>query len=57
VKVEESMEGWLVSLFRSTFQKGLESSLQIWLKNLKVRAEKNRNINFNSSNKILKVSS
>ena len=42
VKVEESMEGWLVSLMRSTFQKGLESSLQIWLKNLKIQAEKNK---------------
>lgn len=40
VKVEESMEGWLVFLMRSTFQKGLENSLQIWLKNLKIRAEK-----------------
>ncbi|UMQ42281.1 SRPBCC family protein [Chryseobacterium sp. Y16C] len=40
VKVEESMEGWLVSLLSNTFQKGLESSLQIWLKNLKVKAEK-----------------
>jgi len=40
VKVEESMEGWLVSLLSNTFQKGLENSLQIWLKNLKVQAEK-----------------
>ncbi|MFC3161604.1 Polyketide cyclase / dehydrase and lipid transport [Chryseobacterium arachidis] len=40
VKVEESMEGWLVSLMSNTFQKGLENSLQIWLRNLKVRAEK-----------------
>lgn len=34
------MEGWLVSLLSSTFQKGLENSLQIWLKNLKAKAEK-----------------
>ena len=40
VSVEESMEGWLVSLLRNTFQKGLENSLQIWLKNLKVQSEK-----------------
>ncbi|GAA4160799.1 hypothetical protein GCM10022217_25430 [Chryseobacterium ginsenosidimutans] len=40
VKVEESMEGWLVSLMNKTFQKGLENSLQIWLKNLKFKAEK-----------------
>ncbi len=42
IKVEESMEGWLVSLLSSTFQKGLENSLQIWLKNLKTKAEKNK---------------
>ena len=40
VSVEESMEGWLVSLLKGTFQKGLESSLQIWLKNLKTQSEK-----------------
>ncbi|TCD03149.1 SRPBCC family protein [Pedobacter psychroterrae] len=40
VKVEESMEGWLVSLLPGKFQKGLESSLEIWLKALKVVAEK-----------------
>lgn len=40
VKVEESMEGWLVSILSKTFQNGLENSLQIWLKNLKGKAEK-----------------
>ena len=39
VKVEESMEGWLVSLMSKTFQKGLENSLQVWLQNLKLKAE------------------
>ncbi|SHM76555.1 SRPBCC family protein [Chitinophaga sp. CF418] len=39
VKVEESMEGWMVTLMRNKFQKGLEHSLQVWLKNLKVKAE------------------
>ncbi|OXG06077.1 SRPBCC family protein [Flavobacterium araucananum] len=39
VKVEESMEGWLVELFPSEFQGGLEKSTQTWLKNLKVKAE------------------
>ena len=39
VRVEESMEGWLVSLMRQRFQTGLEQSLQVWLKNLRTRAE------------------
>jgi len=39
VKVEESMEGWLVNIMKGKFQKGLEQSLQVWLKNLKVKAE------------------
>lgn len=39
VRVEESMEGWLVSLMRPKFQTGLEKSLQVWLKNLKTKAE------------------
>lgn len=39
VKVEESMEGWLVSLMGKTFQEGLENSLQVWLRNLKSKAE------------------
>ena len=44
VKVEESMEGWLVELFPSKFQNGLEKSLQTWLKNLKAKAEYFRGI-------------
>lgn len=40
VIVEESMEGWLIALMRNKFQKGLEASLQIWMKNLKAEAEK-----------------
>jgi len=40
VTVEESMEGWLVSLFKNKFQHGLEVSLQVWLGNLKAQAEK-----------------
>lgn len=39
VKVEESMEGGLVNIMKSKFQKGLEQSLQVWLKNLKIKAE------------------
>jgi uncharacterized membrane protein len=39
VMVEESMEGWMVSLMRQKFQKGLEQSLQVGLKNLKTKAE------------------
>jgi uncharacterized protein YndB with AHSA1/START domain len=40
ITVEESMEGWLVSLAKGKFQRGLETSLQIWLGNLKKQAEK-----------------
>ena len=40
VRVNESMEGWLVTLMQQKFQKGLEQSLQIWLNNLKSEAEK-----------------
>lgn len=40
VMVEESMEGWLVSLMQKKFQKGLNASLQLWLRNLKAEAEK-----------------
>lgn len=39
VKVEESMEGWMVKLMNRKFQKGLEQSLQTWLNNLKSVAE------------------
>lgn len=40
VRVEESMEGWLVALMRKKFQSGLEQSLDTWLNNLKTEAEK-----------------
>ncbi|WP_207420261.1 SRPBCC family protein [Desertivirga brevis] len=40
VRVEESMEGWLVTLMQAKFQNGLEQSLQTWLNNLKAEAEK-----------------
>lgn len=40
VRVEESMEGWLVSLMRSKFQRGLEQSLETWMNNLKAEAER-----------------
>lgn len=40
VTVEESMEGWLVKLMPKKFQTGLEQSLQLWLDNLKIEAEK-----------------
>ena len=39
VKVEESVEGWKAYVMRDSCQKGLEQSLQVWLKNLKVEAE------------------
>lgn len=31
VEVEESMEGWLATLFQKTFQKNLEKDMQTWL--------------------------
>jgi len=40
VLVDESMEGWLVSMMQNTFQTGLEKSLQSWLTDLKAEAEK-----------------
>lgn len=40
VTVDESMEGWLVSMMKTQFQTGLEESLQLWLKDLKIEAEK-----------------
>lgn len=35
----ESMDGWLVRLFRKTMQRKLDESLQSWLSALKQRAE------------------
>lgn len=40
VIVDESMEGWLVSMMRKKFQSHLEQSLQVWLGDLKNEAEK-----------------
>lgn len=40
VKIEESMEGWLVQLMPQKFQHGLEQSLQLWLTHLKTEAER-----------------
>ncbi|MBT2622232.1 SRPBCC family protein [Chryseobacterium sp. ISL-6] len=40
VIVDESMEGWLVSMMHKKFQSHLEQSLQVWLKDLKTEAEK-----------------
>ena len=40
VIVDESMEGWLVSLLANKFQSHLELSLQGWLRDLKAQAEK-----------------
>jgi uncharacterized protein YndB with AHSA1/START domain len=40
VKVEESMEGWLVSLFKTKMNKALEQDMQYWLEALKRESEK-----------------
>jgi len=40
VDVRESMEGWLVTLFKNKFQEGLDSSLDKWQACLKKQAEK-----------------
>lgn len=40
VSVEESMEGWLVSLFKSKMNRDLANDMQHWLKALKVESEK-----------------
>ncbi|SEW32495.1 SRPBCC family protein [Chitinophaga arvensicola] len=39
VDVEESMEGWLVTLLSHKFQEGLDTSLDKWLAALKTQAE------------------
>jgi len=39
VRVEESMEGWLVKLMKKTFQSKLDAGALRWLQALKVRAE------------------
>ena len=40
IRVEESMEGWLVILLKSTFQSSLDTSIEHWLNALKIEAEK-----------------
>lgn len=40
IRVEESMEGWLVTLLKSTFQSSLDSSIEYWLDALKTETEK-----------------
>jgi|SRR6218665_1207946 len=40
IRVEESMEGWLVTLLKSTFQSSLDTSIEHWLNALKAEAEK-----------------
>jgi hypothetical protein len=40
VQVEESMEGFLASVFKSTFNKSLEKGMQNWLELLKRECEK-----------------
>lgn len=40
VSVEESMEGFLVNLFRKTFSKNLEKGMEKWLNSLKQECEK-----------------
>jgi len=41
VAVDESMEGFLVKLFKNFFNKNLDKSLQTWLNLLKKECEKN----------------
>jgi len=40
VQVNESMEGWLVKLAAPAFQSGLDTSIKVWLEDLKKEAEK-----------------
>lgn len=40
IRVEEIMEGWLVTLLKNTFQSSLDTSIKHWLNALKVEAEK-----------------
>jgi len=40
VKVEESMEGWLIGLFKNKMNKALEKDMQYWLEVLKRESEK-----------------
>lgn len=40
VKVEESMQGWLVGLFKNKMNKDLQKDMQFWLEQLKKESEK-----------------
>lgn len=40
VKVEESMQGWLVGLFKNKMNKDLAKDMQLWLEQLKKESEK-----------------
>ncbi len=40
IKVEESMEGWLVALLKNKFQSSLDTSIDNWLLYLKSKSEK-----------------
>jgi uncharacterized membrane protein len=40
IRVEESMEGWLVKLLKGTFQSSLDTSIENWLNYLKIESEK-----------------
>lgn len=39
VNVEESMEGWLVALFKNKMNRDLERDMQFWLEKLKLQSE------------------
>ncbi|HSI51664.1 MAG TPA: SRPBCC family protein [Ideonella sp.] len=39
IRVEESMEGWLVEMFKNKFQSGLDKSTDNWLNYLKIKSE------------------
>lgn len=40
IRVEESMEGWLVKLLQNKFQTSLDDSIEHWLSYLKIESEK-----------------
>jgi len=40
IRVEESMEGWLVKILRGRFQSTLDTSIVNWLNYLKIESEK-----------------
>jgi uncharacterized membrane protein len=42
IRVEESMEGWLVKLLQRKFQSSLDKSIEYWLNALKKESEKNK---------------